>query len=56
MVHEISPDEERKNDDRLSVLHKIEDKYDYSCITFPASYEDIEKFEEINRVCILFIQ
>jgi len=52
MVHEISPDEERKNDDRLSVLHKIEDKYDYSCITFPASYEDIEKFEEINKVCI----
>ena len=41
-----------KHDDRLTVLHKIEDKYDYSCITFPASYEDIEKFEEINKVCI----
>jgi hypothetical protein len=28
----------------LSVLRKVEDKYDYSNVNYPASYEDIEKF------------
>ena len=44
--------ERKKNDHRLTVLKKVVDKYDYSDMSFPASYEDIEKFEEINQVCI----
>ena len=41
-----------KNCDRLTVLSKIENKYDFSMIDYPATYDDIAKFEEINKVCI----
>ncbi len=41
-----------KHMDRVSALSKIEDKYDYSNIQFPASYEDIASFEERNKVSI----
>ncbi|MFM7982811.1 MAG: hypothetical protein ACKPKO_26155, partial [Candidatus Fonsibacter sp.] len=33
-------------------LKKINDKYSYDDISFPVSYEDISKFEEMNEVCI----
>ena len=41
-----------KHVQHISALKKIEDKYDYSGIEFPASYEDIYKFEDLNKVCV----
>jgi hypothetical protein len=41
-----------KHDDRISVLSKIEDKYKYDGISYPATYDDIKKFEDMNQVCI----
>jgi hypothetical protein len=41
-----------KNDDRISVLSKVEDKYNYDGIEFPVSFNDITKFENNNQVCI----
>ena len=37
---------------RISALKKVEDKYDYSDISYPTSYDDIYKFEERNNLCI----
>ena len=42
----------RQNDTRLTVLSKVVDKYDYTDINYPASYDDIASFEERNQVCI----
>ena len=41
-----------KYSDMLSVLNKVEDKYNYEGVNFPTSYEDIKKFEENNKVCV----
>jgi hypothetical protein len=41
-----------KNCDRITVLKKVEDKYDYTGVDFPASYDDIRTFEENNKVSV----
>lgn len=41
-----------KHDDRISVLSKIEDKYNYDNVNFPASMDDIKIFEENNQLTI----
>ena len=41
-----------KNDDRVSVLRKIDDKYDYEDVNFPAGYDDVETFEQNNKVAV----
>ena len=41
-----------KNCDRITVLKKVEDKYDYSGVDFPTSYDDIRAFEENNEVAV----
>ena len=41
-----------KHDDRVSVLNKVEDKYNYDNMNFPASQDDIKIFEDNNQVCI----
>jgi hypothetical protein len=43
---------QKKNDDRISVLKNIEDKYNYEGIEFPVTFDDITKFEDNNQVCI----
>ena len=45
-----------KNDSRLSKLKKVEEKYMYDGMEFPASYEAISAFEDINRVCIFIYE
>ena len=45
-----------KNDSRLSKLKKVEEKYIYDGMEFPASYEAISAFEDINRVCIFIYE
>ena len=44
------------HDSRLSKLKKVADKYNYDGMEFPASYEAISAFEEINRVCIFIYE
>jgi len=46
--------EKKKNDDRITVLSKVEDKYNYDNISFPVSYDDIKQFE-INNKCCIFV-
>ena len=41
-----------KNDDRISVLNKVEDKYNYDNVNLPASYDDVKIFEDNNKVCV----
>ena len=41
-----------KNGDRISVLSKIEDKYNYDNVTYPASPDDIKTFEDNNKVAV----
>ena len=52
MVYAISSNKTRENCDRISALKKIEDKYDYTGVNYPASFEDIERFEENNKVAV----
>ena len=49
MVHAIPPIRP-KHDHRITVLAKVDDKYDWSGITFPVSVDQIETFEENNKV------
>ena len=43
--------EKQNIDDRVSVLNKIEDAYDYEY--FPARCEDIDIFQDVNKVCVM---
>ena len=44
--------EKGKHCDRLSVLKKVEDKYNWEGVNFPATFEDITTFENNNKVCV----
>ena len=44
--------EQVKHCDRLTVLKKVEDKYNYDNIKYPATYDDIKQFETDNEICI----
>ena len=44
--------DKRDNCQRISTLRRVEDQYDYSNIQFPVSYQDIERFEILNQLCI----
>ena len=37
-------------------LKKVTEKYNYDGMEFPASYEAISAFEEINRACIFIYE
>ena len=41
-----------KNCDRLSVLKKVEDKYNWEGVNFPTTLDDIQTFEDNNKVCV----
>jgi hypothetical protein len=41
-----------KHSDRITVLDKTEDKFNYGCMTFPPSLDDIKAFEEENKITI----
>ena len=45
-----------KNKARVTNLTSVEDKYDYSEISYPTSLEDIKIFEENNKVCIFIYE
>ena len=41
-----------KNDDRISSLKKVDDKFNYHKVNFPAGYNDIKQFEENNNISV----
>ena len=41
-----------KHCDRVSVLKKVEDKYNWEGVNFPATLEDVQTFENNNKVCV----
>ena len=41
-----------KHDDRVTVLNKVDDKYNYDDLEFPVDFDDIKKFEKNNNICI----
>ena len=41
---------------RVSVLKKVEDKYIWEGVNFPATLEDIQTFESDNKVCVSIFQ
>ena len=43
----------KKNNDRLTVLNKLQDKYNYEGINYPASYEDIKVFQENDNIGVV---
>jgi hypothetical protein len=44
--------EKKKHDDRISVLKKVQDKFNYEGMNFPADFEDIRHFERTNHVAV----
>ena len=44
--------EKAKNGDRVGVLKKVKDKYNWEGVNFPASFDDITTFESNNRICV----
>ena len=56
MLHEVAPVGQSKNTDRVSALKKINDKYNYGGMVFPADYTSIEAFEELSQVCIFIYE
>ena len=44
--------EKAKNGDRITVLNKVEDKYKWEGGNFPASFDDITRFETNNKICV----
>ena len=44
--------EKAKHNDIITVLKKVEDKYNWEGGNFPASFDDITTFETINHICV----
>ena len=40
------------NSSKINYLLGVKDKYDYGEMVYPASFEDIAQFEELNKICI----
>ena len=43
---------QEKHSERTTALSKMKDKYDYSGLEYPVSFDGIRRFEEINKVSI----
>jgi hypothetical protein len=50
MLYHQSP--QMKHSHRITVLDKIEDKYDYGQLSYPTSLEDIRQFEDDNKITL----
>ena len=55
MVYEISSIKTRKHDDRISKLKQVDDKFDYTGLSYPVSFEDIKLFENNNNKIAVFV-
>ena len=43
---------QEKNGERVSVLKKVEDKYNWTDIEFPVSFTEVQNFEDQNEICV----
>jgi hypothetical protein len=43
------------HDDRVTVLNKVDDKYNYDDLQFPVDFDDIKKFEKITIYVLMFM-
>ena len=50
MLHHQS--DKAKSGDRVGVLKKVDDKYNWENVSFPTSFDDILTFESKNSICI----
>ena len=44
-----------KHSDRITVLTKVVDKYDYTNVNFPTSYDDINSLKLIKKYLYLLL-
>ena len=52
ILHALPPNSKNKNCDRVSVLKKVDDKYNWEGANFLATLEDVQTFENNNKVCV----
>ena len=52
ILYALSPSRKTKKNDRITVLKKVEDKYNWEGVNFPASFDDITTFETNSTVCV----
>ena len=52
ILYSLSPNRKTKHSDRITVLKKVEDKYNYEGVNIPASFDDITTFENNNKICV----
>jgi hypothetical protein len=43
---------QEKHDDRISRLKQVDDKFDYTDVSYPVSFDDIKVFEHNNKVAV----
>ena len=43
---------QEKHDDRISKLKQVDDKFDYTGLSYPVSFEDIKLFENNNKIAV----
>ena len=47
--------EKLKNDHNITILNKIDDKYNYDDIEYPVNFDDIKQFEKIRKFFRIFV-
>ena len=52
ILYALSPSRKTKHSDRITVLKKVEDKYNWEGVNFPASFDDVTTFETNNTICV----
>ena len=52
MVYEISSIRKERKSHRVTVLKKVDDKYIYENVNFPAALQDLEQFEINNNITV----
>ncbi len=52
ILYALPPIRKSKNGDRVTMLDKVEDKYNWEGVNFPASFDDIATFETNNTICV----
>ena len=51
MVYEVSSIT-KKHDNRTTVLRNYFEQFNYDDISYPTTYDDTNKFQEHNKICI----
>ncbi len=53
ILYALSPSRKKeKPSDRITLLKKVEDKYNWGAVSFPARFDDITTFETNNKNCV----